>query len=268
MEKTDRARNFDNALSAGAAISSDLYYSLMADYPYFLPATILRMQDDTLTTEQRDKLRSSAATTICNRTDLYYLVGEGGNELRKFNKESKPATKSTMDTITHFLDTFGNNDSNEVRALEQRIFNPTPDYSQVLAQEEEKSGAQAPEGEQSEQDRLIDKFIAESQQPGSRFTPTEAPAETPTETPVKAEPKKEKAPAPKAPKPAAASEADPSSLSESLAKIYIRQHKFEKALEIIQSLSLNYSEKSIYFADQMRFLRKLIENEKYKQNKQ
>ncbi len=263
MEKTDRARNFDNALSAGAAISSDLYYSLMADYPYFLPATILRMQDDTLTADQRNKLRSSAATTICNRADLYYLVGKGGNELRKFNKTTTPKTKSTMDTITHFLDTFGNNDANELRALEQRIFNPTPDYSQLLAQEEEKSGTPAPEGEQSEQDKLIDKFISESQQPGSRFTPTDTPEQTST-----AEPKKEKPSAPKAQKSTAVSESDPSSLSESLAKIYIRQHKFEKALEIIQSLSLNYSEKSIYFADQMRFLRKLIENEKYKQNKQ
>ena len=57
-------------------------------------------------------------------------------------------------------------------------------------------------------------------------------------------------------------------LSESLAKIYIRQHRYDKALEIIQSLSLNFPEKSIYFADQIRFLKKLILNQEYKTKKQ
>lgn len=51
----------------------------------------------------------------------------------------------------------------------------------------------------------------------------------------------------RAPKPTApVADDDPSLLSESLAKIYIRQHKFAKALEIILTGCLNYSE-SIYF---------------------
>ncbi|MDE7387199.1 MAG: tetratricopeptide repeat protein, partial [Muribaculaceae bacterium] len=49
-------------------------------------------------------------------------------------------------------------------------------------------------------------------------------------------------------------------LSESLAKIFIKQHNYQGAYEIISSLNLNYPEKSIYFADQLRFLRKLIIN--------
>ena len=48
--------------------------------------------------------------------------------------------------------------------------------------------------------------------------------------------------------------------TESLAKIYIRQRKYAKALEIIRKLSLNNPEKNIYFADQIRFLEKLIIN--------
>lgn len=53
-------------------------------------------------------------------------------------------------------------------------------------------------------------------------------------------------------------------LTETLARIYIKQKKYERALEIIRSLYLNYPEKSIYFADQIRFLEKLIRNNNLK----
>nr|MBP7472617.1 tetratricopeptide repeat protein [Prevotella sp.] len=49
-----------------------------------------------------------------------------------------------------------------------------------------------------------------------------------------------------------------------LAKIYIKQGRYEKALEIIQQLNLNYPKKNAYFADQIRFLQKLIINNKNK----
>ncbi|MGL5893433.1 MAG: hypothetical protein ACRCZM_02305 [Bacteroidales bacterium] len=48
--------------------------------------------------------------------------------------------------------------------------------------------------------------------------------------------------------------------TESLAKIYIRQKRYEKALEIIKRLSLKYPKKSVYFADQIRYLELLIAN--------
>ena len=52
--------------------------------------------------------------------------------------------------------------------------------------------------------------------------------------------------------------------TETLAKIYIKQQRYEKALEIIEKLNLNYPKKNAYFADQIRFLKKLIINAKSK----
>ena len=48
--------------------------------------------------------------------------------------------------------------------------------------------------------------------------------------------------------------------TETLARIYIKQGRYSKALEIIRRLSLVYPKKNAYFADQIRFLEKLIIN--------
>ena len=53
-------------------------------------------------------------------------------------------------------------------------------------------------------------------------------------------------------------------LTETLAKIYVKQQRYDKALEIIKKLNLKYPKKNIYFADQMRYLERLIINAKSK----
>ncbi len=65
---------------------------------------------------------------------------------------------------------------------------------------------------------------------------------------------------PEEPTPDTADNSSPK-LMQSLAMVMVRQHNYSKALEIINQLSLKYPEKRFIFADQIRFLRKLIEND-------
>ena len=51
---------------------------------------------------------------------------------------------------------------------------------------------------------------------------------------------------------------DDAYFTETLARIYLKQRRYDKALEIIRSLYLNFPNKSIYFADQIRYLEKLV----------
>lgn len=53
-------------------------------------------------------------------------------------------------------------------------------------------------------------------------------------------------------------------LTESFARILIKNKNYSKALTIIEELNLKNPEKSIYFADQIRFLKKLIINQSKK----
>lgn len=48
--------------------------------------------------------------------------------------------------------------------------------------------------------------------------------------------------------------------TETLAKIYLQQGKYERALKILRALHLHYPQKNRYFADQIRFLERLVAN--------
>jgi len=116
----------------------------------------------------------------------------------------------------------------------------------------------APEGDS--QDDRISRFIL-ANPPATAGEPAEiSPAQTP---PVQAAGTPAAAPAKSARKSSgrrqqSSEPGENTLLSESLAKIYIKSHKYERAFEILSRLSLEFPEKSRYFADQLRFLRKLI----------
>lgn len=182
----------------------------------------------------------------------------------------KPAAPTTDQAIDRFLENYGSNDPAETSTLERLIFNPVPDYSQQLAAEAEGSLPSAGPTGDSREDR-INRFILSQQgqaataQGRQQQTAAAHGAETPApQIPTEPAPL-EANPAPPR-KPAAPEPAENSLLSESLAKIYIRTRRYDRAYEILTRLSLAVPEKNAYFADQLRFLRKLMAAEKLRQS--
>ncbi len=121
-------------------------------------------------------------------------------------------------------------------------------HTELLARQEQQE--LPPEDDSSapgSQDALINAFIR-SQHPRPGVEPEPEPAaqdEEEDKTPV-----------------ARPEHTDDSLLSESLAKIFIKQGRYQRAYEIISGLNLKFPKKSAYFADQLRFLQKLIINQR------
>ncbi len=239
-------------------INPDRVDELYSHFPFFtLPATLQLERDKNMASERRSQLMSRIALNASNREVLFRLTEPDAVTFANFYpEEPKQKQVSTNAAIDTFIDTYGTPDPHEEEILTRLIFNPTPDYAQLLAEEEEKNTPDPSEAGDGSQDALINAFIIKSREHQGHFPPaTEEAQEDPEPVPVDNV-------AVSAPE-----TTDDSLLSESLAKIYIKQHRYEKAYEIIRSLSLNFPEKSIYFADQLRFLQKLIINQQYNNNK-
>ncbi|MCM1076088.1 MAG: hypothetical protein NC411_01850 [Bacteroides sp.] len=231
---------------------------LMKEYPFFtLPAlTLMQREGKALPAETRSRLLGHIALNAPDPATFAALTDSERDTWLNFYPPEKKEPVTTDNVIDTFLATYGHSSPQEDAMLERLIFNPTADYSVILSKEEEESLPPEPSADDDPQDALINAFIRKNRSESGHATQPEtaaaeagaedaghaAPA-TPTDHPI-----------------AVTSTTDDSSLSESLAKIYIRRRRYDKAFEIIHSLSLNNPKKSVYFADQLRFLRKLMLN--------
>ena len=222
--------------------------SQVALYPYHQTMRLLMLQNLYLLHDPTfDEELRRAAVYISDRRVLFNMVEAAHYQLRKPSQTSpasQPGQTSPSRTLS-LIDTFL--DSIPQEEPKPRKRRPTPadaavDYVAYLLDTE---GAEPDEPEAVPEMRgqqLIDTFINADK---GRFTLSDVPLPE-EETPKVAEQPEE--------------EVGEEYFTETLARIYIKQGRYSKALEIIRRLSLQVPKKNAYFADQIRFLEKVIIN--------
>jgi len=255
-------KQFMNILADGSVPPAPLVESLNKKQPAFtLPATLrINRGGDSISKDERQRLQQSIALNATDFNALYDLIGRPEADGSPFYPPAKaPETPETISAIDTFLETYGHaSDPHEDALLERMILNPTPDYASILEKEAGVIPAASPDDNQA---ALIDAFLAKDNPLTAELHEIPAEPAIPTiDTPHPKPKARETAASPVETHPVEPIQQphDDSSLSESLAKIYIRQGKYDKAYEILSRLNLNIPGKSVYFADQLRFLQKLI----------
>ena len=217
--------------------------SMLALNPYFQTARLLMLQNLYLLHDAAfDEELRRAALYITDRKVIFNMVEAAHYQLRKQTHAAPSTTNEsrTVALIDTFLDSIPEDD--EPREKKRR---PTPadaaiDYvAYLLETEMDDEQEDAP---QLKGHDLIDTFL---QQEKGRIQLSELPEETPDESEQD-------------------DDTDEEYFTETLARIYIKQGRYQKALDIINRLSAKYPKKNAYFADQIRFLEKLIINSKKK----
>ena len=236
--------------------------SLLALHPYYQTARLLMLQNLYLLHDSSfDEELRRAAVYITDHQVLFNLVEAAHYRLTpqvtgsqpnvETQVQGEPDTSRTITLIDNFLDSIPQNEDDEQDTPKRK---PTPadatiDYVAYLldAESELGDGAETEESqpalEMKGQD-LIDNFM---QNEGGKIQLKETDDDAPEQQSLPEDSEKDE---------------DEAYFTETLAKIYIKQGRYSKALEIIQRLNLNYQKKNAYFADQIRFLEKLILNNK------
>jgi len=240
-------------------LDRDTLYELrsqLALYPYWQTARLLLLQNLYLLHDPTfDEELRRAAIYITDRRVLFQMIEAAHYKLRKTEDRSQESEdrsqeggNRTLTLIDNFLESIPKEEESSESKKEKR--KPTPadasvDYVAYLLETEGDNREESDIPEMKGQN-LIDSFINTDK---GRIILSEEPLLTPpvVETVENSE-----------------NVTDEGYFTETLARIYIKQGRYSKALEIIRRLSLVYPKKNAYFADQIRFLEKLIINSKQK----
>ena len=215
--------------------------SLCALYPYYQTVRLLMLQNLYLLHDPTfDEELRRAAIYITDRRVLFNMIEASHYQLKPQTSRQQNASAATaaskgsrtMSLIDNFLDSIPKEEEDTTKKKRK----PTPadaaiDYVAYLLDTEEESEA-APEVPEMPGQQLIDTFI-NSDKP--KFVLSEAPATGSLSVEIDE---------------IASEGVGEEYFTETLARIYIKQGRYSKALEIIQRLSLQFPKKNAYFADQ------------------
>ena len=239
--------------------------STLALYPYFQTARLLLLQNLYLLHDPSfDEELRRAAIYITDRKVIFQMIEAGHYQLeprtsrpeprssdpspsRSTDDSEPPSSSRTLSLIDNFLESLPKDD--EPIGKPQR--KPTPadaavDYVAYLLETEGDSSLTSAATPQLRGQNLIDDFINNDK---GKIVLSDSPTLKPDIDEHTDE--TEKAP-------------EEAFGTETLARIYIKQGRYSGALEIIRRLSLENPKKNAYFADQIRFLQKLIINNNQK----
>lgn len=267
--------------------------ALLALYPYYQTARLLMLQNLYLLHDPSfDEELRRAAIYISDRKVIFQMVEAAHYQLKSQNSnrheamEGKPKSDRTSSLIDHFLHSIPTEAEEREKEPEEKR-KPTPadaavDYVAYLMETETETEHEQPsrtialiddfieEGgfklhkdkeEEDQEDALeapsaSDSGIASGNANASDSTDASDGTNTSDGADVNAN---------AGAKPADAADADSGGVfTETLARIYIKQGKYERAYQIIDRLYKQHPQKSAFYVDQLRFLEKLMLNEKKK----
>jgi hypothetical protein len=228
-------------------LNRDTLYDLrsyVALYPYHQAARLLMLHNMYLLHDPSfDEELRQAAFYITDRTTLFNLVEQRHYTLNKIKKTETTVGNDRTDTlINSFLDTIPEEEPKKT-CRKPTAADATVDYVSYMLAYTADDKNDNPEQVETTTTSIIDNFLGKS---GGKITLNEQQEETKDAPHNEVELANDK------------DELEEGYYTQTLAKIYIKQGKYSKALEIINQLNLNNSKKNVYFADQMRFLEKII----------
>ena len=221
--------------------------STLALYPYYQTARLLMLQNLYLLHDPSfDEELRRAAIYITDRRVLFDMIEAAHYRVRKSPGKDSSSSSSTSPSsrtstlIDNFLDSLPKEDSQQKSKRKPTPADAAVDYVAYLLETEGDAAVKSvPE---MKGQALIDSFINSDK---GRIVLNEGPLLTPQSEKEDETPQEM---------------VGEEYFTETLARIYIKQGRYSKALEIIQRLSLQFPKKNAYFADQIRFLEKLIIN--------
>jgi tetratricopeptide (TPR) repeat protein len=219
-------------------LNRDTLYELrliVGKYPYFDVARLLMLRNLYLLHDiDFGKEMRKAAVYLKSRWPIFELMAGYGTPCEAELVPDDIPVDRTMSLINAFLDTLPA-DSFSLEAEGAAAV----DYVSAYLKDKKECNEDIPE---LRGQSLIDSFLAGDNERITLDLRGDAEPSVPVEPVVEETP------------------SETSFFTETLANIYIKQGKYEKALEIIKRLCLEYPNKNRYFADQIRFLEKIIKH--------